>query len=144
MSIKIKRKEDEQKFGFNPKKFGTYSPKPVTKEDINSGLKKMFTDTGKQQNKGFKFGGEQKNKGFTFGGEQKNKNFSFGGPQKFDKQPQLSFKPEIKHEPEPEEDEPYWSGEEWEQWAYQIFTKYPDTQQFLPEWFVKAINESED
>lgn len=44
-------------------------------------------------------------------------------------------------EPEPEDEEPYWSGEEWEAWAYQMAVSYPDVQQFLPEWFMQALQE---
>ena len=47
-------------------------------------------------------------------------------------------------EPEPpveqeEEEEPYWDAEEWEDWAYQIYLNYPEVRQFLPDWFIKAL-----
>jgi len=45
-------------------------------------------------------------------------------------------------EPEPEpEEEPYWEAGEWEDWAYQIYLNYPEVRQFLPDWFVKALEE---
>jgi len=50
--------------------------------------------------------------------------------------------PESEPEPEPEsEDEPYWQSEDWEDWAYQIYLNYPEVRQFLPDWFIKALEE---
>lgn len=50
--------------------------------------------------------------------------------------------PQTQPEPEPEpEEEPYWEAEEWEDWAYQIYLNYPEVRQFLPDWFIKALEE---
>ena len=52
--------------------------------------------------------------------------------------------PEAEPEPpkkEEEEDEPYWSAEEWEEWGYQIYLNYPEVRQFLPDWFIKALEQ---
>lgn len=38
-----------------------------------------------------------------------------------------------------EDNEPYWTAEEWESWAYQLYHQYPDTQKFLPDWFIEAV-----
>lgn len=111
--IKVKRKESRDE---NPFRGGSYSPKYVTKQDINSGLQKMFQDQKKGQQ-------DRKNQPFSFKQE----------PRK----PKLSFEPEP--EPEPEEEQPYWSATEWEQWAYQMYTKYPQTREFLPDWFLDAV-----
>lgn len=59
----------------------------------------------------------------------------------FGMQMQQPQRPLQQPEPEPEEEEPYWSGEEWEAWAYQMAVNYPDVQQFLPEWFMQALQE---
>ena len=44
---------------------------------------------------------------------------------------------------EESEEEPYWSAEEWEQWAYEIATVNPEAQQYLPPWFMQALKEEE-
>lgn len=44
---------------------------------------------------------------------------------------------------EESEEEPYWSAEEWEQWAYEIATVSPEAQQYLPPWFIQALKEEE-
>jgi len=38
-----------------------------------------------------------------------------------------------------DDSEPYWTAEEWESWAYQLYHQYPETQKFLPEWFLEAV-----
>jgi hypothetical protein len=111
--IKIKRKESRDGNPYNM----TYKPKYVTKQDINSGLQKMFTEQkGEQQ--------ERRTQPFSFKQEPK--------------KPKLSFEPEPEPEVE-EEEKPYWSATEWEQWAYQIYKKYPQTKEFLPDWFLEAV-----
>ena len=110
--MKIKRKEKQ--FG----NFGaTYKPKTTTKQEMDDSLKELFQKS-KQPEK------------MNFG----QKPMDFSGK----KQPKLTFEPPKPVEPEPE-DEPYWSAEEWEHWAYDMYSKYPDTKQFLPQWFVEAV-----
>ena len=57
------------------------------------------------------------------------------------KQQQQQARPMIrKPEPEPEpQDEPYWSAQDWEQWALELYQNYPDYRNILPEWFLQAI-----
>lgn len=40
---------------------------------------------------------------------------------------------------EEQEEELQWSGEEWENWAFQIYENYPDMKQYLPDWFVEEV-----
>lgn len=46
-----------------------------------------------------------------------------------------------------EVDEPYWSAEQWEEWAYELMTTYTDQsmlpKEMMPEWFVQAVEEGE-
>jgi len=44
-------------------------------------------------------------------------------------------------EPEPVQEQPYWSGEEWEKWAFSIYQHYQQYRKFLPEWFIDAVEE---
>lgn len=122
MAIKIKRREkaDDRSRGV----FKPMSVKPVTQEDIDAGLKKMFKDANRQKDQKISLGDK------PFGQKP------FGPQQK--QQPKLTFEP-TPPEPEPKEDEPYWSAEEWERWAYDMYSKYPDTRQFLPSWFIEAV-----
>lgn len=114
--MKIKRKEKSFNFG------KTYKPKATTKEEMDASLKELFGQSKQREGQGMSFG--QKPMGFS--------------PAK--QHPKLTFEPEPIPEPEPEpEDEPYWSPEEWERWAYDMYSKYPDTRQFLPQWFVEAV-----
>jgi len=39
------------------------------------------------------------------------------------------------------EPQPYWSAEQWEEWAYQLYKNYPDTHEYLPDWFLEAMEE---
>jgi len=125
MAIKIKRKESKKAgFGFKP------PTRPQTQADIDAGLKRAFSGARRQRQENVSFGQSFDKKPF---GQN-----PFGSQQQRQQQPKLSF--EVPQpEPEPEEDEPYWSGEDWEKWAYDMYTKYPDTKQFLPQWFVEAV-----
>jgi len=44
--------------------------------------------------------------------------------------------------PEPEEEEPYWSAEDWEEWAEDQYLNNPDA--VLPAWFVAYMEEEEE
>jgi len=118
--MKIKRKEKQNPFGRG------YNPKKVTQNDINEGLNKLFEDSRKNQSQ----------QSMSFNNQFAKPSFQQKKPQ----QPKLSFTP-PQPEPEPEEDAPYWSGEDWEQWAYDMYTQFPATRQFLPQWFIQALEE---
>jgi len=47
-----------------------------------------------------------------------------------------------KPKPEPEIEEPYWTAEDWEEWAEDQYLNNPDAQ--LPEWFVEYMEEEEE
>ena len=134
MAIKIRRKESKKAgFGFKP------PTRPQTQADIDAGLKKAFSGAKQQRQENVSFGQSFDKKPF---GQNPFSSKPFAPPQQQQRQrqqqPKLSFDV-PQPEPEPEEDEPYWSGEYWEKWAYDMYTKYPDTKQFLPQWFVEAV-----
>ena len=98
---------------FGNKKIGI---RTMTQEDIDRGLKEMFS------------------------GQKPVESTEYEPPKKDIKKPQLSFKPE----PLVQQEEPqaFWSGEEWEQWAYAMYNQFPDMRRYLPEWFLKALQEA--
>jgi len=92
--------------------------RPITQKDINRGLEKAFKDKRKIKQRS---------------------STPFMKPQPKRQVPQLSIEiPEPEPEPEPEA---YWSPQDWEQWAYDIYSHYPEYRKILPDWFIKALNE---
>lgn len=133
MAIKIKRKESKKAgFGFKP------PTRPTTQADIDAGLKEAFSGAKQQRQENVSFGQPSNKQSFKPFGQKPFGDNPFGSKQQHQQQPKLTFQPPAP-EPEPEEDEPYWSGEDWEKWAYDMYTKYPDTKQFLPQWFIEAV-----
>jgi len=92
----------------------TYKPKIYGKKEMDEGLKKAFGSIKK---------GDQQIKPINISGQQKKVQLS-------------TYKPKEKKEPEP-----YWSSEQWEDWAYQLYKNYPDTHEYLPDWFLEAMEE---
>lgn len=39
------------------------------------------------------------------------------------------------------EQSPYWSALNWERWAYQLYHDIPESQKYLPKWFLQAVEE---
>jgi len=82
------------------------------------------------------FKAEDLNKPLNLGGSSK----SFGGSKPlFDGKP-IFKRPEPKIEEE-EEEEPYWTAEQWEDWALKLYKDYPDARQYLPSWLIEAIEQ---
>jgi len=111
-----------KKIGFG----ATYKPKVATQEDINESMRELFS---KNRNREPGFSMKQRQ-------PEQYQQPQMHKPMTFD----AFRKPEPPQEPQPTE-EPYWSGVEWEEWAYQLYTTYPDTRQFLPQWFIQAVEE---
>lgn len=68
--------------------------------------------------------------------------------QKQQQKPLHPLKQQIPNQPQPQhqyqeedEEEPYWSAEEWEEWAIDIYENYPEVRQYLPTWFIEAYQE---
>jgi len=106
---------------FRKKKTGV---KTMTQEDIDKGLEELF----KGQKKA-----ERSKSSVDF--VERRESIKRAGS------PRLSFEPDPEPEPE-EEEEPFWSGQEWEKWAYSMYKNYPETRKFLPSWFLEAIEEA--
>lgn len=122
----INNKEKRKKLlGGSPYKTPMYKPKMLTQEDLAKNMKESLAS--------------KKEKPW---GPQKVGSYPTlqRTPQKSLFQTQLPIQ-EPEPEIEPEEDEPYWKADEWEDWAYQIYLNYPEVRQFLPDWFMKALEE---
>ena len=127
--------ENPKKKGYNP---GAYKPKLITQKDMQDSLKKSMSYTKGQGQQAFKprplFQQQQR--------EQ------YPNIRRQPEQPttyrQTTLDEFTRKEPEPEpepEEEPYWSSEEWEAWAMEIYKQYPEIRQFLPDWFIQAVEE---
>jgi len=46
--------------------------------------------------------------------------------------------------PLPKEEKPYWTAKQWEEWAENEFINNEDAVNFLPEWFIEAMEEEEE
>lgn len=115
---------------------------------LKQGLKKAFS--------GLKDKKQEKTKESPKQNQQDNKPFSWNPqpaniPQnKNQKQGQINIpnywapknnQQQNQQEKEDVDEEPYWSAEEWEAWALEMFDNYPDYRKVLPEWFVEAASE---
>jgi len=111
--------EKKKKFNFNTGTYkpNIYKPKMFGKQDMDDGLKKALGE--KQELKPLNISGQQRK------AEVKQVKFDIG-----------SKKEEKKAEPEA-----YWTTQQWEEWAYQLYKNYPDTHEYLPDWFLEAMEE---
>lgn len=64
-------------------------------------------------------------------------------PQQQQQQPRGMFAPKPQQPPQqqPAEEEAYWSGEDWEEWAIALYNQFPDYRAILPDWFIEAMQE---
>jgi hypothetical protein len=128
----------------------TYRPQVQSQKDIDEGLKKAFASVrqGRTQQKPL-----FKPQSFS---QQRKPISKAGAPQKpiswqpqqagwkpFQQKPLTREEPESEQEEQVEEEAPYWSGEDWETWAYDLYVNYPEFREILPEWFIEAIEEEE-
>lgn len=127
------------------KRTRVFKPRPLNNNSIDEGIKQALGNS-QNQNKPMSFNPQQQSK-FNPNPQQKS---TFNPPNIWNsKQAQLKPQPMYQppkfgqQEPEEEEDEPFWDGSQWEDWALTMYDNYPDTRQFLPEWFVKAVQEME-
>jgi len=149
--------QNKKKFSFGEQK----KVKMTTQSDMKDSMKDLFSKN-KQQSRGFSLNpqGQQQQQGSwkppqsqsiawkpPGSAEQQQPRQQYQQPRRG--QPQQSTfgsafkKPEPAPEPQPQEEEPYWSAVEWEEWAHQLYTTYSDTRQFLPQWFIEAVEQQE-
>ena len=134
--IKIKRRkkmteeENPKKKGYNP---GMYKPKLISQKDMQESMKGAMKKRPEQQ---------------TFKSRplfrQTEKYPQPREPPYYKPMQRQTTLEEHRREPEPKperepEEEPYWSPEEWESWAMEIYKQYPEIRQFLPDWFIQAM-----
>lgn len=138
MKMKIKRRK--KMIEENPKKRkefnqDVYKPKFLTTDEMHQSMKKAFSES------------QQKQKAIPiFNQTQKYPQPKSGKPMfpKYQQKSLNAFRQQVSEPPQPEqpkEEEPYWSPEEWESWALAVYKEYPDLRNFLPEWFVQAVDE---
>lgn len=99
-----------------------FKPKIFTQEETQRNMKEMFQKNREmEQGKEFKIEGKQLQ------------------PHTPLYQPVIEKKPEEKPK---EEKKTFWTAEQWEEWATIMYQTYPEAiGQFLPEWFVKKMDE---
>jgi hypothetical protein len=102
---------EEKKKKFN---FGTklYKPPTFGKKEMDEGLQKALSSERKTEIRPINISGQQRKTEIS------------------------TFESKKKEEPEP-----YWTAEQWEEWAYQLYKNYPDTHEYLPDWFLEAMEE---
>lgn len=40
-----------------------------------------------------------------------------------------------------QDEEPYWSAADWEEWAVQLYEELPQARKYLPKWFLEAYEQ---
>lgn len=110
--------------------FKVYKPKMYTEKDMLSGWKKQGKPT--KQTKLDNFGLKMNNPA----GQKQGK---FNLPNPFGQKQKQQSQPKQQEE----EEEPYWTAEQWEDWAISMYENVEESRQFLPDWVVKAIEENE-
>ena len=103
MSIKFGKQKSKQTT------FNSYSPKLMTSNDMEEGLRELFAKTKKTE------------------------------PQQYQTPRSRTPQKPIEYPPQPQPTEPYWSGEAWEEWALALYDSQPKLRPILPEWFLEAI-----
>ena len=114
----------------NKKNF--YKPKVMSQKDIDESLKSAFKSSTTQKKITLSTTPSNIYRPPTMKPQQEQyPSPRFGQPQKsLYKQP----------EPQPkQEEEPYWSAQEWETWALQLYQNFEDARQYLPDWFLEAV-----
>ena len=104
-----------------------YKPKVMTQEDMQNGLKRIFADAK---------GKSRQQESYPRPRGRQPQPSMFGQPPR--REPIQEIERQID---EYEEDDAYWSGEEWEEWALALYDTYPDLRPYLPEWFLEAVEE---
>ena len=119
-----------------------YKPKLYGQKEMESGLKGLFGRNKQQQPRqstldefGLKTGQPARQPQQQTTGQQHGLNIPnyFGKPQPLVQQQQPV------QQPQPQEEAPYWSAEQWEDWAISMYENVEESRQFLPEWVIKAM-----
>lgn len=125
------------------KRTRVYKPEMLKQDKIDGGLKKAFSglkDKKQSENKTPKSNKQDGDKPFSWNPQPMNIPQGKGNQGTKINIPNY-WSPNKKQEQDDEEEQPYWSAEEWEAWALELFDNYPDYRKVLPEWFVEAASE---
>ena len=126
------------------KKEEAYKPMAQSQADIDKGLHAAFK--GKQQQ-------QPQQRGLFAPQEQQQQQQKFNmpnywgakplalAPQQQQQQPRGMFAPKQPQQPPQQEEEAYWSAEDWEEWAIALYNQFPDYRAILPDWFIEAMQE---
>jgi len=134
--------KERKRFGM-----GNYKPRFLTQDQIQESLKALSTKSKEQKPISLrgKMNVEQQEKHSQprFGRPQKP--FSWTGQEHkpFPWQQQKPVEQPKQEQQKEEEVQPYWSPQDWEKWALDLYNNYPETKQFLPSWFIKAVEEEQ-
>jgi len=130
---KIKRrKRQPQQPSYGQRQSGSmpmYKPKVMTQEDMDDGLKRIFADAK---------GKSRQQEPYPRPRGRKPQPSMFGQPPRR-REPVQEIERQI--DEYEEDEEAYWSGEDWEEWALALYDTYPDLRPYLPEWFLEAVEE---
>ena len=106
-----------------------YKPKVHTQEQMQAGLRRAFQ------------GAKQSSKQVSFKPQQRKQIPKSGQPKFPMTQSWEPYRTTKEPEQEYEDEEPYWTAEQWEEWALDLYANYPEFREILPEWFVEAAEE---
>jgi len=114
-----------------------YKPKIITQADIQNNMKTMFKQNPGQQRQNISWKPTHQPQQQV----QQNRSINVDNYWKPKQVPIMQKQqPAFQQQPKQEE-QPYWSAGEWEDWAVDIYNNYPDMRQFLPAWFIEAVEQ---
>lgn len=113
------------------KRFGKlHKPRVMTQKDIDESLRAAFKGKQSQQ------------QGFSLKPKPLRQQEQYQQPRGQKPQGWTPYRAQQQQQtakPQPQQEEPYWNGQEWETWALQLYKSFPDSRQFLPDWFIEAV-----
>lgn len=136
--------EEEERKEYNK----PYRPKVMTQKDIDESLRGAFRDTQQPRQQGFKFNTGGKG---AFGSyrpptmpplkQQERQQEQYPQPRRGQPQPSTYRPPQQPQPPQwqPAVEEPYWSSQQWEEWALELYNTFQEARQYLPDWFIQAV-----
>jgi len=139
IKIKRRKKQNPSHSGGTSRSMPTYRPKTMTQDDMEEGLRELFASQ-RQSNTPQKRPQQQRPKPLS---QPIRRTEDYPSPRRGKPQQSMYRQPEppVEEYEEEYEEDPYWSGEEWEEWAIALYETYPKLRNYLPEWFLEAVEE---
>jgi len=146
----------------NQKKGGmkVYKPKLYGNKEMEEGLRGLFSNTKQQQQQPIRqntqvdaYGMRQPQYQQPAQPVQQQHGLNipnyFGQPQSLAPKQNQSYRQPVQQvqpqyqppQPQQVEEEPYWSAEQWEDWAISMYENVEESRAFLPEWVIKAMEQ---